>query len=380
MKHKPRLLVFENNPAYFLSHRLVLAKTLAGLGYDIHVATMPGTAAKEIQAAGFTHHAIKFSRSGINPIGEFLVLLRVIRLYARVKPDLVYQITVKPVIYGSLAARYTRVPAVVSVISGLGFVATGSGRMTFFLRSAVFLLYRFALRHARQCIIFHNHNDQEVFIKRGITARGKTQVMPGSGVDIQYFTPSPEIPGTPVVLLPARMLRDKGIYEFVAAAARLRISGVQARFLLAGSLDPDNPGAIPETLLQQWNSEKNVEWLGQVTDMHGLYSNSHVVCLPSYREGIPRVLLEAAACGRPVITTDVPGCRDAIQAGETGLLVPARDVEKLAVALKRLIDDPGLRVRMGRQGRRLAEKRFSAARVTADTVAVIQELAERIPS
>ncbi|MDE2236094.1 MAG: glycosyltransferase family 4 protein [Gammaproteobacteria bacterium] len=376
----PRLLMFENNPAYFLSHRLALAKSLAGLGYDVHVATLPGDAVKGIQAAGFMHHAIKFSRSGINPLSEFAALVRIARLYSRIKPDIVYQVTVKPVIYGTLAARYMRVPGVVSVISGLGFVATGSGRMISYLRSAVLLFYRFALRHSHQCIIFHNRDDQEIFIRRGIAVRVHTRVVPGSGVDTQYFTPSPEVSGVPVVLLPARMLRDKGIYEFVAAATRLRSSGVQARFLLAGSLDPDNPGAIPETQLRQWNSEANIEWLGQVIDMRSLYSNAHVVCLPSYREGIPRVLLEAAACSRPVITTDVPGCRDAVQAGETGLLVPARDVEKLVAAIKRLIDDPGLRLRMGQRGRLLSERQFSTVRVTADAVAVVQELASRMPS
>lgn len=374
MNRKPRLLIFENNPAYFLSHRLHLAHAFTSSGYEVHVATMPGPGTKEIKTAGFMHHPVRFSRSGINPLAELMVLFRVIRLYSKLKPDFVYQITIKPVNYGTIAARWTRVKAVISVISGLGFVATGNSRMILCLRPFIFLLYRFSLRHHNQRIIFQNRDDLELFVNHKIVKHHETAVIPGSGVDTGYFTLTQEAAVVPTVVLPGRMLRDKGVYEYVAAAAILHSQGIRARFLLAGGIDRENPGAIPETQLQQWNSEGNVEWLGQVTDMRIMYSKSHIVCLPSYREGVPRALLEAAASGRPVVSTDVPGCREAVVDGETGLLVPARNAVLLAGALKRLITDAALRRQMGKQGRLLAERRFSTTRVIAETMEIVKQL------
>jgi len=185
---------------------------------------------------------------------------------------------------------------------------------------------------------------------------------------------TPESGSTPLVVLPARMLRDKGVHEFVAAASLLRTQGISARFLLAGDTDRGNPSAIAEAQLRRWRVEGNVEWMGHISDMHALYASSHIICLPSYHEGMPKVLLEAAACGRPVITTNVPGCRDAVVAGETGLLVPPRDSAKLADALRTLIQDRELRQRMGYRARRLAESRFGTNQVVARTLEIMQEL------
>jgi glycosyltransferase involved in cell wall biosynthesis len=374
MSRKPRLLFFENNPAYFLTHRAQLARAAAAQGYEVHVASMPGPAAADIQAAGFTHHPVVFTRSGINPLVESLVVWRVIRLYQRINPDLAYQVTIKPVLYGTLAARWAHVQAVVSVVSGLGYIATGKGWRITCLRHFAFLFYRLALRHKRQRIIFQNRDDLELFTRRGIINSNETMVIPGSGVDTDYFKPSEEAAGTPVVVLPARMLRDKGVNEFVSAAAILRKAGVRARFLLAGGTDPGNPGTISDAQLRRWDKEGNIEWLGQVMDMRDLFSKCHVVCLPSYREGIPRVLLEAAASGRPIVTTNVPGCRDAVLEGKTGVLVPAQNSHALAAALQQLIEDAHLRKRLGAKGRLMVERRFSAVRVVAETLDMLRTL------
>jgi glycosyltransferase involved in cell wall biosynthesis len=374
MNRKPRLLFFENNPVYFLSHRARLASELVMFGYDVHVATLPGAAAQDIVAAGFIHHPVSFSRRGVNPVIELIVLWRVLMLYRQVKPDLVYQVTIKPVLYGTMAARWMRTPAVISVISGLGFMATGKGRLVPLLRHFAFLLYRIMLRHNHERIIFQNQGDLALFVGRGLVKPNEALVIPGTGVDTDYYTPTEEKSGEPVVILPARMLRDKGIYEFVHAATSLRNDGVQAKFQLAGAPDPGNPGTISEMQLEQWNREGNIEWLGRVTDMRNLYSKCHIVCLPSYREGMPRVLLEAAASGRPIVTTDVPGCRDAVLNGKTGLLVSPGDNKRLALALRRLIDDKDLRRQMGREGRFLVESRFSARKVIADTMGVVSAL------
>ncbi|HEV2112012.1 MAG TPA: glycosyltransferase family 4 protein [Gammaproteobacteria bacterium] len=374
MSGSRRILFFENNPAYFVSHRLALAQAVRGLGYEVHVASLPGPASDAIRAAGFEFHPLRFSRSGMNPFGELLTLWRIHRLYRELRPALVYQVTIKPVIYGTLAARSARLPRVVSVISGLGYFAIQDTRRGALLRSLIFRLYRFALRHSRQKVIFHNPEDREVFVQRGILQRADTEVVPGSGVDTAFFKVSDEPAGVPVVVLPARMLRDKGVQEFVAAARQLRATGVAARFLLAGPTDPDNPAAIPEAQLRQWTADGGIEWLGQVQDMRMLYASSNVVCLPSYREGMAKVLLEAAASGRAVVTTDAPGCRDAVLPGETGLVVAPRDSGALAAALRRLIDDGALRRRMGQAGRRHVEAGFSVGQVIRQTTLIFQGL------
>lgn len=369
-----RILFFENNPAYFLSHRLVLARALQQKGYAVHVAAIPGEASEAVRAAGFEFHPLRFSRGSMNPCAELLTLWRIYHLYHKVKPELVYQVTIKPVIYGTLAARCARVPRVVSVVSGFGYFALRTNFSGKLLRGLVFGLYRFALRHAHQRVIFHNADDCEEFMRRGILRADDTQVVPGSGVDTSHFIPSEEPSGIPAVVLPARPLRDKGVYEYIEAAKMLRAAGVQARFLLAGGADPGNPGAIPEAQLRQWTEEGDIEWLGHVLDMCALYAASNIVCLPSYREGMAKVLVEAMACARPVVTTDVPGCRDAVLAGETGLLVPSHNSNALAAALRTLIQDRELRQRMGARARTLAEGRFSAQRVVARTMEILHGL------
>lgn len=371
---KPCILFFENNPAYFLSHRLPLARAVQDRGYEVHVAAMPGPTEAAIRAAGFDFHPLELSRGGMNPFAELRTLWRIRCLYRELKPQLVYQVTIKPVIYGTLAARSARVPRVMSVVSGLGYFAMQSGIRGGLFRQFIFTLYRFALRHPHQKIVFHNQQDRELFVKRGMVRASDALMVPGSGVDVKYFSPQAEPAGVPVVMLPARMLRDKGVHEFVAAAKALRAAGVQARFLLVGGADAGNPSAIPEAQLQRWNVEGNIEWLGHVQDMRALYAQSHIVCLPSYREGMARVLLEAAACGRPVVTTDVPGCRDAVLARETGLLVPPCDSTALAAALRQLIEDKALCRRMGKAGRHHVVANFSVEQVVMLTMTALAAL------
>lgn len=374
MSGKPRLLFFENNPAYFLSHRLTLARTAQRLGFEVQVATMPGQSTRAIEAAGFAVHTVRMHRSSMNPLAEWLTLVRIRRLYRKLRPDLVYQVTAKPVIYGTLAARRVKVPHLVSVVSGLGYAATRPGIKGRILRYMLFRLYRFSLRHPSQKVIFHNRDDRDLFVSKHIVKPADTEVVPGSGVAMEYFSPQAEPPGIPKVLFPSRVLRDKGAVEFVGAAASLRAAGVQAQFLVAGGTDPGNPSALSEAQIRRWTAEGIIEWLGHTRDMRALYAQVHIVCLPSYREGLPKALIEAAACGRPVVTTDVPGCREVLIDGETGLLVPARDTAALVAALKRLIEDPGLRLRMGNAGRRYVATRFSTAQVIAQSTAIFTAL------
>lgn len=353
------LLIVVNDPVFFLSHRLPVAQEAKRVGFEVHIATSSGTAVSEILALGFNHHTLPLSRSGSNPLQELFSLLSIWFLLIRLRPTVLHLVTIKPVIYGGLAARLTPVKGVVSAISGLGFVFMARGKKAQFLRKIVAKLYCLALGKRNLLAVFQNPDDRETLINLGALSHDKTVLIRGSGVDLSLCQPYPERPGTPVVTLAARLLRDKGVVEFVEAARLLRQRGLEVRFQLVGDLDPGNPTSITLEELEQWRSEGVVECLGYRKNIAKVFAESHMVVLPSYREGLPKVLVEAAACGRAVVTTDVPGCRDAIEAGVSGLLVPVRDAEALADAIQKLVLDPELRQLMGRAGRALAEREFA---------------------
>ncbi|WP_419204783.1 glycosyltransferase family 4 protein [Bordetella trematum] len=355
-----RLLFVVNNPAFFLSHRVALATAAQAEGYDVHVATMDGPAVARIQALGMVHHPIPMSRSGKRPLQELGTLWALYRLFRRLKPDLVHLVTIKPVLYGGIAARLARVPGMVAAISGLGYIFMAEGWLARPVRSVVVRLYRLALGHRNSRVIFQNRNDRDVLERLGAVRPGQVEMIRGSGVDLTQFRATPAPPTPPVVaLMVARLLRDKGVDEFIAAATLLRQQGLQVVLRLAGGIDPGNPTSVSAETLQAWQQAGTVELLGECEDVASLYAQAHIAVLPSYREGLPKSLIEAAACGRAVVATDVPGCRDAIEPGQTGLLVPARDAVALAAAIARLAVDDGLRERMGQAARELAEREFS---------------------
>ena len=261
-------------------------------------------------------------------------------------------------------ARLARVPAVVSAISGLGTVFTSDGQRAGMMRRAVQAMYRLALGHPNQAVILQNSDDQVALIRSGGLRDDKAVMIRGSGVDLAEMPCRKEAPGAPIVAFAARLLKQKGVEEFVAAARLLRERGVSARFWLIGDPDPGNPYSISAEQVEAWASEGVVEVLGHRSDVPDLYAQAHVVTLPSYYgEGLPKTLIEAAACGRPIVTTDHPGCRDAIVDGETGVLVPVRDAQALADALQALLEDPERRQAMGRAGRALAEREFAIEKV-----------------
>ncbi len=369
----PRLLMVVNEAAFFLSHRLPVAQAARAAGYEVHLATRAGAAVRDIQALGFAHHVLPLSRSGRNPLAELRLLWALWRLMRRLRPDIVHAVTIKPVLYGGLAARLGGAPAFVAAVSGLGHVFVEDGRRTF-LRRAVTALYRRALGHRHSRVIFQNPVDQATLTTVGALRPDQAVLIPGSGVDLAQFHEAPELPGPVIIVCVSRMLAEKGIAEFVAAARQLRAQRPQVHCWLAGAPDPGNPSAIREAQLRDWDRAGWVRWLGQCDDVAALYHQAHIAVLASYREGLPRSLVEAAACGRAIVTTDVPGCRDAVQAGVTGVLVPARDSDALARALLALVDDPARRQAMGRAGRRLAEQRFGIDGVVARHLALYDSL------
>lgn len=370
-----RLLLVVNNPAFFLSHRLPLARAAREAGYDVHIATMDGPTVSEVRSYGFTHHVIPLSRSGSNPFVEAHSVYGLWRLFRQLRPDVVHAVTIKPVLYGGIAARLAGVPAYVAAISGLGYVFTRHRRGFDYLRMAATVLYRIALAHRNSRVIFQNDADRETLTRLGVVRAAQSVIVRGSGVDVQEFRVVPEpATGPKTVLCVARLLKDKGIYEFVDAARISQGRHPALRWRLAGSPDPGNPASVMLAEVRQWHDEGVIEWVGERQDVPQLYQQAHIAVLASYREGMPKSLIEAAASGRAIVTTDVPGCRDTIQPGVSGLLVPPQDAAALATAVHTLAADDERRHAMGNAGRQLAEREFEVSRIVAQQLAVYESL------
>lgn len=350
---------------YFVSHRLALAKAAKEAGFEVTVITRCNAECAGIEAAGLRVVPFDMARRGLNPLGLLREVVGVARLYRKLKPDIVHHVALRPVVVGGLAARLAGVRSAVSAIAGLGFAFTG-GRGGW-LQQAMRALLRLAL--ARGVVIVQNPDDAAAVQGLGV-APERIRLITGAGVDTARFAPRPEPEGRPVVMLASRLLWDKGVGEFVEAARRLK---GRARFVLVGAPDPGNPASVAEGDLYAWVQDGIVEWWGRRDDMAEVLSAAHIVCLPSYREGLPKVLLEAMACGRACITTDAPGCRDCVRDGDNGLLVPVKDAAALTAAIERLIDDRNLRQRMGERGRERAVAEFSQDRVIDATLAVYAE-------
>jgi len=371
-----KLLFVVNVDWFFVSHRLPIALQALQQGYEVHLATTFTDHREELQRCGLHLHELPMDRGATGfwqAMGTFRLILQILR---DVRPEVVHLVTVKPVVLGGIAARIARVPAVVAAVSGLGFVFLARGLRARVLRAGVVALYRIALGHRNIKVVFQNDADRQVLGALTGLAAGRSVVLRGSGVDLARFPVRPFPPEPPVtVVFAARLLRDKGIVEFVEAARQLRAQGLRARFLLAGAPDPQNAATVSQQEVDAWSAAGDVEPLGQRADMEQVLAAAHVVVLPSYREGLPKVLAEAAACGRPVITTDVPGCRDAIVPGVSGLLVPVRDGQALAAAIRKLVNDPGARRAMGAAGRQLAEREFALERIVQQHLELYRELA-----
>lgn len=389
VRPRPRFLYVGNSAAYFLTHRLPAMRALREAGYEVAAAVpeqgdvldeLVGegreSTTSRIRALGFEVHGLPLSRGGRAPLVEARAAAAIAALYARWRPDLAYHATMKPVLYGGLAARATRVPAAIFAVTGLGYLFLAEGARARAMRVAVRAALRAALGHPNARVVFQNEDDREGFVRERLVAREQTRIIPGSGVDVDRFHVEPE-PERPVVVLPSRLLWDKGVGELVAAARVVRARGFDARFALVGDPDPVNPAAIDRATLEGWTREGIVEHWGWRNDMPRVFAEATIVCLPSYREGMPKAVLEGLAAGRPVVTTDVPGCRAAVEHDVTGLLVPPRDALALADALCRLLASRELRARLGRAGRHAAEARFSTRVVIELTVRLCDELVGR---
>jgi glycosyltransferase involved in cell wall biosynthesis len=370
-----RLLFIVNDTTFFASHRLPIAVAAREAGFEVALAALDTGRVDEIRAQGIAYHPLAVDRTGVNPLRDVRLFWQLSRLIRTVRPTLLHTVTIKPVIYGGIAARLYRVPSLVSAVSGLGLVFIDQGRKTLLVRRVVRALYRLALGHKNSCAIFQNPDDRQHMVDAGLVPGERTVLIRGSGVDVDAFRPSPPPPGPPLVIMPGRLLWQKGVGEFVEAARILRRQGVPLRMVLVGEPPAHNRASVPCAKIKTWVEQGLIEAWGHRSDMPQVYTDCHIVCLPSYYgEGVPLTLLEAAACGRPIVTTDMPGCREVVRDGDNGLLVPPRAAEALAEALRALAGDPARRLEMGRRGRERAVSEFALERVVAATLAVYERL------
>jgi glycosyltransferase involved in cell wall biosynthesis len=365
---RKKLLYFVTEDWYFYSHRFDLGRAAIAAGFEVVLVTHVDRHRELISSAGIRVIPVEVDRGGMNPISEFRLIASLVKIYRRERPDIVHHVALKPVIEGGLAARIARVGVTINAVAGLGYVFSSSTLRARLLRPFVRRIISFALNGRSSRVIVQNPDDLEQLVEFTKIDRKCITVIKGAGVDIEKFKPTAEPAGDVVVTLHSRMLWDKGVGEFVDAARMLRSEGVRARFLLVGEPDPCNKASVPREQLQSWADEGVIEWLGQHHDIPGLLADTHIVCLPSYREGLPKSLLEAASCGRPIVTTDAPGCREIVRNGQNGILVPVRDARSLSMALAQLISSPEVRVRMGGRGRALAEKEFSSEIIIKNTI------------
>ena len=371
-----RLVLFANTEWYLWNFRRSLAVALRDAGHDVLLLSPDGPYGEKLRALGLRWQALPMDRRSLNPLREAALLWHLVRLFRRERPALVHGFTIKSAVYGSLAARLAGVPARVNAVAGMGYVFISDSLQARVLRPIVRALLKLALGGRNARLILQNPDDVALFECAGLVDAAHVRLIPGSGVDCMRFAPDPaRVPGERMrVLLPARLLWDKGLAEYVHAARVLHAEGRPIDFLLAGDPDPGNPAAVPEADVREWVGQGLVQWLGHVDDMPTLLRDVDVVALPSYREGLPKGLIEAAASGCALVTTDVPGCREVVTHEMDGLLVPMQDGNALARAIARLHEDPALRTRLSEAGRRKALERFDERIVVRDTLAVYREL------
>jgi len=368
----PRLLYVVAEDWSFLSHRLPMARAARDAGFDVHVAANVVDGADTIAREGFKLHHVPFRRGRLSPAAQWRAVRALRRVHRAVMPDIVHRVALQPVVLDAVAGIGLGVPSV-NAITGLGYTFISDSAKARALRAAIGLVLRDLVNRDGNVVLVQN-GDDEILMRGFDFPPGRVVLIPGSGVEVDRLTPQPEPDGPPAAGFVGRLLADKGLRPLMAAHRILRARRPDARLLIAGTRDPANPASITEQELAAWRDEPGVTFLGHVTDIAGFWARAAIAVLPSRREGLPKSLLEAAACGRAMVATDVPGCRAVAIPGETGLLVPPDDALALAAAIERLMDDTALRRRYGAAARCLAETRFSAEAIGQATVALYRRL------
>ena len=359
---KRKILYIVNSDWFFISHRLPIGLKLLSLGYDVHLATSFSEDIEKLNSLGFKTHELKLDRFELNLFKSLRSFIQILRIVYKIKPEIIHSVTIKPVIFGGLASRIYQKAIFVASISGLGYVFTNKNLTSYILKFIVKKLYKLSLSQRKLKVIFQNKRDEDILTKLCKLKNKDKVLIPGSGIDLDKFKPTLVDKDSNIILFASRLLISKGIIEFISCAKEFYGSGL--RFVIAGKLDKDNPDCIGQEILEEEVKAGFVEYLGDVQNIKELILSAKVLLLPSYYgEGLPKILIEAAACGIPVITTNHPGCKDAIINNKTGLLVPIKDVQSLILALKKLLRSKKLCKNMGEEARKLAIEKFDVNNV-----------------
>ena len=370
----PRVLFVITEDWFFHSHFLDRAKYIAASGGTVGVATRFSIHEDELKGLGFELFPINFSRRGLNPISEFLTALKIRKIVRRFKPDIAHNVALKPVVTGTFGELLGRQGVVINALVGMGYIFTSNDTRASVVKPILSRILKSLLRSKPVHVVIENPDDLNSLVDDGFVRQSQISLIRGAGVDLNAFPFHPEVVGPVVVTLVSRILRDKGVLEFIDAASQLQTRVPEVVFQIVGEPDLGNPSAIPQSEIDSWKSLSNVKYLGRRSDIAHILKGSHIVCLPSYREGLPKSLLEALSSGRPIITTDVAGCREVCDDGVNGILVPARDSIALSNAIEKLAINPELRQTMGRAGRVRAESEFSNEIVCAQTLDLYRRL------
>jgi glycosyltransferase involved in cell wall biosynthesis len=368
-----RILYVVTEDWYFLSHRLPMARAARDYGFEVHVATNVSGGGGAIEAERFIVHRVPFRRGRLSPLAAFRTICALRRALDEVRPDIVHHVALQPVVLGSLAAL-GRPVACINALTGFGYSFASRSAKARLVWSLMRIALRLLLARRDATVLVQNDDDRAMIASHGIP-ESRIVLIPGSGVDVAALTPLPEPAGPPTVAYVGRLLAYKGIRRTIEAHGSLRSRGSDIELLVAGAPDPANPDSLTDDEARSWSRLPGVTWLGHVGDIAAVWARAHIAVLPSIHEGVPKNLLEAAACGRPMIATDVPGCRDIVRHGETGLLVPPGDQAALASAIDTLARSPELRARYGAAARRLVVQRFSEIAIGRQAVDLYRRLA-----
>ena len=379
MNKNIKLLILINDLSFFYSHRLpiAIASKLEGFDVVIGYGQLGGADPKILERKGIKLNHVPMLRGKFNILSDLKTFVCIWSLFKKEKPNIVHLVTIKPYLYGGIISRLTGIKSTVSAVTGLGSLFLHNNIKSKIVRFILSPVFKIAFNHKNQKVILQNNDDANFLIKWGVLSSNKIKIIKGSGVNLKNFTEFEEKSGLPKVCLASRLLKDKGIYDFILAAKIIKEKKIKAQFFIAGDLDLMNPSGLNILDLKKIKEEKFVEVIGYEKNIAKLYSNSHIICLPSYREGLPKSLAEAAAASRAVVTTDVPGCRDAIIVNKTGLLVPVKNPKKLADAIQFLIENPQERISMGKAGRVFAEKEFSIEKVVKNHLDIYKDLNQK---
>ncbi|MBF0445538.1 MAG: glycosyltransferase family 4 protein [Magnetococcales bacterium] len=373
-----KLLFLVTEDWYFCSHRLPIARQALKSGFEVVVATHVQKHAKQITDEGFRLIPISMRRSGVTLVGELSALIDLISLYRKEKPDIIHHVAMKPAIFGSIAALFSSAKLIVNAVNGLGTLFSSTSKKTILLRFIIKNSLRFLFNRPKSHLIVQNPDDYKSLASLASLNPDQISLIPGSGVDIAHFSVLAAPKNGYVIALVSRMLQEKGVADLVEATRILRADGIDVSLILAGRTDEDSATSIPQAQLHEWSKCGYIKWVGTSNDVREIWAKASIAVLPSYyREGVPKALLEAAACGRPIITTDMPGCRDVVIHDQNGLLVPIKNPVALAQAIGKLLQEPQKRKTMGMAGRKRVERVFSEEIIVQQTIDLYNKASQK---